>query len=123
MTGSNGYGQLTGSGRGTRRLVPLAGLPLGVTATTVDAGNVRTVVLASDGLVYGTGDNLFGQLTGDTHPIRQLLPLSGLPPGVSAVAAESNPSATLVVGSDGLGYGTGSNGDGHARVSRTRRPH
>ncbi|MFN8193700.1 MAG: hypothetical protein U0R80_05370 [Nocardioidaceae bacterium] len=108
--GDNWSGQLTGPpSNHVRTLVPLTGLPEGVSATAVAAGNAFSLVLGDDGVAYGTGSNTWGQLTGDEPTLRTLTPLAGLPEGVSARAIGASPQHSLVVGSDGTAYGAGHN--------------
>lgn len=109
-TGSNAYGQLTGTGdRST--LTALTGLPAGVRAIAIDAGGGTSLVLAADGLVHGAGRNTQNQLTG-TGNRSTLTVLAGLPSGVTATAVAGGGFHTLVLGSDGAVYGTGSNSTG-----------
>ncbi len=77
----------------------------------VAAGARSSLVVTGDGLVLGAGSNDHGQLTG-TGDRDVLTPLSGLPGGVLAVAAAGGQVHTLVVGDDGVAYGSGSNGAG-----------
>jgi alpha-tubulin suppressor-like RCC1 family protein len=120
VLGSNGVvygigfdedGDLTGSGTRTT-LTALTGLPSGVHATAVAAGQLTTVVLGSDGVVYGTGNNGSGSLTGTSPSIATLTPLSGLPAGVRATGIAESGQDTLVLGSDGQVYGAGDNSGG-----------
>ena len=119
-TGYNGDGQLTGTDQQERILTPLAGLPLGVDAVAVAAGGVHTLVVGDDGVVYGTGGNGGGQLTG-TGGRRTLAPLSGLPAGVQATKVAAGYDFSVVVGHDGVVYGTGGNGGGQLTGTGGRR--
>ncbi|WP_157630925.1 RCC1 domain-containing protein [Kribbella catacumbae] len=108
-TGANSAGQLTGTGGGRRTtLTPMTGLPVEVHATAITTGALHSLVLGSDGVVYGAGDNSFGQLTG-TGNRATLTPLIGLPDGVEAVAIAARESHTLVLGNNGTVYGAGRN--------------
>ncbi|MFN8194462.1 MAG: hypothetical protein U0R80_09285 [Nocardioidaceae bacterium] len=106
--GKNGSGELTGQG-GRPTLTPLAGLPDGVRATAVAAGDKFSLVLGDDGVAYGAGRNDWGQLTGRTDTVRTLTPLAGLPEGVRAVEVAAGGGHSLVLGDDGRLYGSGSN--------------
>lgn len=122
-TGDNRSGQLTGDFKVRRTLVPLAGLPAGVRATGVAAGGQgHSLVLGDDGVVYGTGWNGAGQLTGAVDEKRTLTPLTGLPSGVRAVEVAAGLGSSLVVGDDGIAYGTGYNRSGQLTgTDRNRR--
>lgn len=123
--GSSSDGQLGAVGS-VAALRKIPGLPTTVTAQAVDAGPDFTLVLGSNGVVYGTGANGFGQLTGTSGAdVTTLKPLSGLPSGVKATAVAAGSSFALVVGSNGTVYGTGRNdrsqltGTGSARTTLT----
>ncbi|MFI5426365.1 hypothetical protein [Aeromicrobium sp. UC242_57] len=83
----DGAGEVWASARSGRPAAPVGtvgvlrripGLPAGVTATAVDAGPDFTVVLGSDGAVYGAGANDFGPLTGSgAADVTNLRPLTG----------------------------------------------
>ncbi|KAA1425100.1 hypothetical protein FE697_004255 [Mumia zhuanghuii] len=109
-TGVNDNGQITGSGLATA-LRPLSGMPAGVQAVDVAAGNSFTLVLGSDGVVRGTGHNGSGQLTGAGHR-STLTPLVGMPAGVRAKAIAAGAVHSLVVGDNGVVYGAGLNDQG-----------
>lgn len=109
-SGSNAAGQLTGAGPRTT-LTALTGLPSGVRATAVSAGVDFSIVLGSNGKVYGTGLNDRGQLTG-AGSRSTLTPLTGLPAGVGAKAVAAGSYFTLVLGSNGKVYGTGEGNGG-----------
>ncbi|MFD1824545.1 MULTISPECIES: RCC1 domain-containing protein [Mumia] len=118
-TGENGAGQLTGSGD-VATLRPLTGMPAGVRAVDVAAGNGFTLVLGSDGVVRGTGANVSGQLTG-TGNRSTLMPLVGLPAGVRATAISAGALHTLVVADNGVVYGTGLNDRSQLTGTGSRR--
>ncbi|WP_026163524.1 RCC1 domain-containing protein [Kribbella catacumbae] len=114
-TGLNDFGQLTGTDPNEHRntLTPLAGLPNGVRAAAVAAGASHSLVLGDNGVVYGTGRNAVGQLTGTNPADRRILtPLTGLPAGVRAAAIDAGLDHSLVLGSDAMVYGAGDNSDG-----------
>src|SRR5882757_11153240 len=106
-TGDNDFGQLTG-GPDRSTLTAMTGLPAGVKATAVAAGAYHSLVLGSNGVVYGTGGDYYGQLTGSGIQERSTLtPLTGLPHGVKAVGVSAGKLHSLVLGSNGVAYGTG----------------
>ena len=108
-TGNNSYSQLSSTG-GKTTLTAFTGLPGGVTVSKVITSNYTVIVLGSDGLVYGCGRNNYGQLTGASTSDKTTLTLfTGLPGGVTAVSIYAQPSTTVVLGSDGVVYGTGLN--------------
>jgi alpha-tubulin suppressor-like RCC1 family protein len=102
-TGLNISSSLTGAGARST-LTPLTGLPTGVLATAVSTSGTTTVVLGSDGVAYGAGANLSGQLTGTSTPKSVL---TAMPLGVAAVAVAAGEFTTLVLGTNGVVYGTG----------------
>ncbi|MDQ1705221.1 MAG: hypothetical protein QOF18_1587, partial [Frankiaceae bacterium] len=108
--GQNTSHELTGADTANKTtLTPLSGLPTGVHATAVAMGFDFSVVLGSNGTVYGAGDNGSGQLTGATNPTTTLTAMTGLPGGVKATAVAAGAAQTVVLGSDRRAYGTGFN--------------
>lgn len=107
--GSNGDGQLTGVALDVRTLSSVRGLPTGTKARGIAAGGYHSLVIATNGRAYGAGANSEGQLTGTVEEHRSLKPLSGLPAGVGAVSAAAGYDHSVVVGSDGVVYGSGGN--------------
>jgi alpha-tubulin suppressor-like RCC1 family protein len=111
--GQNTSHELTGADTANKTtLTPMTGLPAGVTAAAVAMGYDFSVVLGSNGKVYGSGDNGVGQLTGATNPTTTLTAMTGLPSGVKATAVAAGAAQTVVLGSDHRAYGTGFNFDG-----------
>ena len=113
--GSNRSGQLTGDD-GATTLTRMSGLPDGAVPETVAAGEGFSLVLTYDGRVFGTGSNSHGQLTG-TADRQTLTQLTGLPAGIVATDIAAGMAFTLVLGSDGVVYGTGQND--HGQLSGT----
>lgn len=119
--GSSADGQLGTTGTVTS-LRKISGLPAGVRATAVDAGPDFTLVLGSNGVVYGTGTNADGQLTGaGGADVTALRPLTGLPAGVKGGAISAGTGFSLVVGSNGTVYGTGRNDHSQLTGAATSR--
>ena len=88
--GDNSVGQLT--------------IPAGLTGVTaMDAGELHSLALKSDGTVVGWGDDIFGQAT----------PPAGLS-GVTAISA--GPGHSLALKNDGTVVGWGSNSDGATTI-------
>jgi len=106
-TGANFSGQLTGDGH-RERLTPMTGLPKAATVVAIAAGGGHVVVLTAAGLAYGAGNNDDGQLSGAGDK-STLTPISGLPAGVVAQKVAAGTYHTMVLGSDGVLYGTGRN--------------
>jgi len=120
-TGYNGSGQLTGTGNKST-LTELTGLPGGVLAIDVACGGSHTLVLGDDGVCYGTGSGISGQLTGTANKTTLTAMSSGSPGTVTAVAAGYNYS--LCLNNSGAVYATGTNnlgqmGEGSTAVNRT----
>ncbi|MCW2752292.1 MAG: exported protein of unknown function, partial [Aeromicrobium sp.] len=110
-TDSQGPGAV---GVGSSTLVPLD-LPIGVTATGVEASDANTFIIGSDGLAYGKGDNDNGEIWyGNDRPTFDLVGAnpsgdSKLPAGVSVVAIGAGTQHTVILGSNGRLYGVGAN--------------
>ncbi len=116
-TGANSNGKLGDGTSSNKSLLEDFKLPGGLTARKMVTGNYNTFVIASNGQVYGAGDNTDGQLgdgttnnTSASNPVRFQLPA-----GVFAVDLDtggaSRGSYTVVVGSNGQLYGSGDNSD------------
>ncbi len=100
--GFNNNGQL-GDGTTTQRTSPvLVGLPGGVVATAVSAGNSHSLTLTSTGAVYAWGLNGNGQLGDGTTTQRTSPVLVNLPAGVVANAVSAGGSHSLAVTSPRL---------------------
>ena len=118
-TGSNADGQLTVADLNVYTLTRLSGLPGGVTAVSLAAGNLDTpspntfggftLVLASDGRLYGAGDNSESQLAAPGPDLATLTPLAALPDGRQVVDVTAGNGFTVVVASDGSVWGRGQN--------------
>jgi hypothetical protein len=75
-TGSNANGQLgTGNDTDVNSLTPML-IPSGKTAKSISAGYSYSILLMTDGTVYGTGSNANGQLgTGNNTIVISLTPM------------------------------------------------
>ncbi len=107
--GSNFYGQLgTGvSGAVERTPLPVA-MPVGVTFTSVSAGDYHSLALGSDGNVYAWGLDMFGGLGDDVALVDQSAPvLIAAPPGVSFVSVSARAFHSLALANDGTAYAWG----------------
>jgi alpha-tubulin suppressor-like RCC1 family protein len=108
--GDNHAGQLTGGPPYVvDTLVPLTGLPDGVTAVDVASGGQFSLVLGSDGIVYGAGANDHHQVGPGEDDPHTLTPVSAGAPvgGFTSVAASRRTS--YATGADGNVYGVGQN--------------
>jgi alpha-tubulin suppressor-like RCC1 family protein len=126
-TGSNVLGQL-GNGQQTDRttLTPMSN-NTGKTPVAISCGYIHTMVLMSDGTVYGMGYNNKGQL-GNVTPIMftTLTPMTNTT-GKTPVAISCATDYTIILMSDGTIYGTGFNdkgqlGNGTTNNSSTLTP-
>lgn len=126
-TGMNSSGEL-GTGDLTSPILTLtkmnlAPLGVGVTPVAVTAGQGFTVVLASDGKIYGVGSNSSGQLGLGNQVSPQLtLTQMALSPlaGATPTAVEATKQVfTIVLANNGKIYGTGINTNGELGLGVT----
>ena len=111
-TGSNGNGQL-GIGNTTQRTTLTAMTPVsGKTVKAISCGGYYTIVLMSDGSVYGTGSNGNGQLGDGTNTQQTTLTAMTSVSGKTVNAISCGGSHTILLMTDGSVYGTGFNGSG-----------
>ena len=108
--GDNSVGSL-GDGHGLTQRGPVAvALPEGVTVNSVSASWGSVFALASDGWVYGWGDNSFGQLgDGTTCASSAPRPLT-LPPAITSVDAGYWHGLALTVTGEAFAWGDNSAG-------------
>ncbi len=79
------------------------------TPTTMDAGWSHMVFLDGQGDVFGLGSTQFGQVGGSTTATADVPRKVPLPAGVKGVSVSAEWDDTLVLGDDGVVYGTGRN--------------
>jgi alpha-tubulin suppressor-like RCC1 family protein/uncharacterized protein YjdB len=111
----NGYGQLgagfdtPGTG-GTFGLVQMIN-NTGKTPASISTGKFHTIVLMTDGTIYGVGDNTYGQLgIGPSSPSLSLQQMSNTT-GKTPIKVSCGELFTIVFMSDGTIYGTGQNSE------------
>jgi alpha-tubulin suppressor-like RCC1 family protein len=109
--GGNNYGQL-GDGTTSRNVLTLMTLPSGKLAKSVSNGAYHTIVIMTDGTVYGCGRNNIGQLGDGTTTSRNVLTLMTLPSGKLAKSVSGGDSHTVVIMTDGTAYSCGNNAYG-----------
>lgn len=110
--GLNSLGQL-GDGTTTNRLTPVrVAAPAGVTFTEVAGGEGFAIALDPSGQAYSWGQGFYGQL-GDGDIQSRIAPVAvQMPAGITFTDVDAGSYHSLAVGSDGLLYGWGYNGQG-----------
>jgi len=118
-TGNNYDGQLGdgNSGYNTNILTQMTTVPVGKTPDAISCGYNHTIVLMTDGTVFGTGDNYNGQLGigtyyNSTNTLTQMTIDDGSTPVTDVKAISCGDSYTIVLKLNGTVYGTGANWDG-----------
>ena len=108
--GYNSEGQL-GTGDTNNRSTPTAMiLPSGKIAQDVSCGERFTIVLMTDGSIYGTGNNEYAPLgTGDLDSRITLTTAMTIPNGKSAKGIVCTTDTTVIIMTDGTIYGCGDN--------------
>ena len=102
-------GQFGFSDSGSRSVLTTVPLPVGKTAQSAACGSSHTVILMTDGTVYGTGSNYQGQLGTNDTVQRNALTEMTLPGAKKAQGIACGYLHTIVVMTDGTVYGTGTN--------------
>jgi alpha-tubulin suppressor-like RCC1 family protein len=112
--GANGNGQL-GDGSSTFKHTTLTQMTnsTGKTPVSISCGLTYTMVLMSDGSIYGCGDNITGQLGNGTTTFQQTtLTLMTNTTGKTPQSISGGNGHTIVLMSDGSIYGCGFNING-----------
>jgi len=110
--GRNLEGQYgNGTNTGVATIVQMTSIA-GKTPVSISSGGFFTIVLMSDGTIYGTGANGSGQLGNGNTTNRNTLGVMNLPGGKTPVAISAGTDHSLVLMSDGTIYGTGANSSG-----------
>jgi alpha-tubulin suppressor-like RCC1 family protein len=111
-TGLNSSGQL-GLGNLNNPIVSLTLMPntTGLTPKAIACGENHTIVLMTDGSIYGVGANVYGELA-DLPPISTSLTLMTNSTGLTPKAIACGGYHTIVLMTDGSLYGTGLNSSG-----------
>ena len=122
-TGRNNFGQLgIGTTSDVTVLTPMNTTTIeGRKAIFVSCGFTHTMVLMSDGTVWGTGSNSFGQLgIGNTTQQTVLTPINTSTIGEKkAISISCGGYYTMVLMSDGTVWGTGINSNGELGIGNT----
>jgi alpha-tubulin suppressor-like RCC1 family protein len=129
--GRNDSGEL-GCGNTTKQTVPCqTQLPVGIKGKYIvntgdgstgssDRYSDNTLILTTDGKVYATGDNYYGQLGIGSSGSPQSTPqLMILPSGIQARSTRAGAGTAVVLGSDGRVYGVGNNNYGQLGTGNT----
>ena len=118
-TGAGGNGQLgTGDNNSQTILTPMTSMPVGKTPDAISCGGYHTIVLMTDGTVYGTGDNYDGELgTGNSgYNTNILTQMTTVPEGKTPDAISCGDNHTIVLMTDGTVFGTGYNYQGQLGI-------
>jgi alpha-tubulin suppressor-like RCC1 family protein len=107
--GSNSNGQFGDGTSGGKTTFNLFNNPTGKTPVSISCGNSHTMVLMGDGSIYGSGNNEYSQLGDETTTNRSTLTLMTNSTGKTPVSISCGENYTMVLMSDGLVYGCGSN--------------
>ena len=116
--GYNGQGELGNnsySDSGVPVAVNTSGVLAGKTIVAIAAGYYQSLALASDGTVYGWGENSYGELgnnatTGTNVPVA--VTTSGVLAGKTIIAIASGGYTSMALASDGTAYTWGNNNFG-----------
>ncbi|MFY7728675.1 MAG: RCC1-like domain-containing protein, partial [Flavobacterium sp.] len=111
-TGSNGSGQLGDGTTTSKNILTLMTMPTGKTPSQIACGDNHTIVLMTDGTIYGTGSNGSGQLGDGTTTSKNILTLMTMPTGKTPSQIACGSSHTIVLMTDGTIYGAGFNTSG-----------
>jgi alpha-tubulin suppressor-like RCC1 family protein len=122
--GSNQFGQF-GDGTTTFQQTTLTQMTntTGKTPISISCGGVHTMVLMSDGSIYGCGSNGSGQLGDGTTTIKTTLTQMTNSTGKTPVSISCGLTHTMVLMSDGSIYGCGINSNGQLGNGTTTFQH
>ena len=87
-------------------------IPAGLTPVSISCGSNHTIVLMSNGTIYGCGSNTSGQLGNGTNSDSNTLVSMSKPAGLTPVSVSCGEAHTIVLMSNGTIYGCGWNGYG-----------
>ena len=111
-TGSNWYGQLGNYTTDNKLSLTLMTNNTGKTPKYISCGQNHTMVLMTDGTIWGTGYNLYGQLGNYTTDNKLSLTLMFNTTGKTPRYVSCGGNHTIVLMTDGTIYGTGLNDKG-----------
>jgi alpha-tubulin suppressor-like RCC1 family protein len=111
--GANIYGQLGNkTNADSDSLVQMISMPTNKTPLWISSGTFYTIVLMTDGTIYGCGENIYGQLGNGLTVSNSSLVQMTLPANKTPTAISCGGSHTIVLMTDGTIYGCGSNSYG-----------
>ena len=118
-TGQNYDGQLGDNTTVDKKiLTEMTNMPFGKTPIAISCGASHTIVLMNDGTVYGTGNNLIGQLGINSNTSKtSLTAMTNMPSGKTPIAISCGASHTIVLMNDETVYGTGQNVNGQLGIN------
>ena len=120
-TGGNDFGQLgKGDTSNCSVLTPMTNMPANKTPSFISCGQWSTIVLMTDGTIYCTGRNNYGQLGTGNYTNYNILTLMTNTTGKTPISISALRSSTVVLMTDGAIYGTGENYYGE--LGRTATP-
>ena len=118
--GANTNGQLGLNNLTNQTTYQLMQNTTGKTPVGIACGTTHTIVLMSDGTIYGTGNNSVGQLgLGNAVTPRSTLQLMTNSTGKTPKEISCGANHTIVLMTDGTVYGTGGNDAGHLGLGNT----
>jgi len=110
--GYNNYGQLGNDTTTNSNNLTAMLIPSGKTAQSITCGENHSTVLMTDGTIYGTGDNFYGQLGDGTSRSKSKLIQMPNTTGKTVSKISNGGNHTMILNTDGTIYGTGYNGNG-----------
>ena len=119
--GLNQFGELANITSGSSTLALMTN-STGKTPLSISCGARYTIVLMTDGTIYGTGYNGSGQLGIGNTTNKTTLTIMTNSTGKTPAAIACGDSHTIVLMTDGTIYGTGYNGYGQLGIGNTVSP-